>query len=390
MAAHLAREHRLLPGDLVRAGARARGACSSSAGSSYAHGASRVGTVVAFALYLFSLFDPIARLGDWFSEFQSGRAALDEDRRRCSTTPVTVAGGTAPLPERGALRRRGVYVRATATEPVLQDVSLTVERASTSRSSARPAPGSRRSRSCSSARTTREGDASPSAASTCATPTSSRCAGGSSSCRRRGTCSPGRSPTTCGSRGRTRATRRSRALRGDRRARALRGAARTGWRPTCARAACACRRASGSSSSLARVALADPAVIVLDEATSSLDPQTEAAVESALAAVSQGRTVITIAHRLSTAERADRVAVMERGQDRRARDARRARRSRASATRSCGRRGRRARRPNRPPPRRAQRYDDDAFFRAKTQLAVRALARRVRGRSRPRQRPRSR
>jgi ATP-binding cassette subfamily B protein len=65
--------------------------------------------------------------------------------------------------------------------------------------------------------------------------------------------------------------------------------------------------------SLARVALADPSVIVLDEATSSLDPQTEAAVEQALAAIAHGRTVITIAHRLSTAERADRVAVMEHG-----------------------------------------------------------------------------
>jgi len=64
---------------------------------------------------------------------------------------------------------------------------------------------------------------------------------------------------------------------------------------------------------IARIALADPAVIVLDEATSSLDPATEAAVESALSAVAEGRTVITIAHRLSTAERADRVAVMEHG-----------------------------------------------------------------------------
>ena len=65
--------------------------------------------------------------------------------------------------------------------------------------------------------------------------------------------------------------------------------------------------------SLARVALADPSVIVLDEATSSLDPQTEAAVEQALTVLSRGRTMITIAHRLSTAERADRVAVMEQG-----------------------------------------------------------------------------
>jgi len=52
---------------------------------------------------------------------------------------------------------------------------------------------------------------------------------------------------------------------------------------------------------------------VLDEATSNLDPQTEALVEKALATVAEGRTMITIAHRLSTAERADRVAVLDRG-----------------------------------------------------------------------------
>src|SRR5205085_2642240 len=50
-----------------------------------------------------------------------------------------------------------------------------------------------------------------------------------------------------------------------------------------------------------------------DEATSNLDPQTEALVERALATVTEGRTMITIAHRLSTAERADRVAVLDRG-----------------------------------------------------------------------------
>jgi ATP-binding cassette, subfamily B, bacterial len=64
---------------------------------------------------------------------------------------------------------------------------------------------------------------------------------------------------------------------------------------------------------IARVALADPAVIVLDEATSSLDPGTEVLVERALAAVAEGKTFVTIAHRLSTAERADRVVVMEHG-----------------------------------------------------------------------------
>jgi len=62
--------------------------------------------------------------------------------------------------------------------------------------------------------------------------------------------------------------------------------------------------------SLARAALADPAVLVLDEATSSLDPGTEALVEAAVVRLTEGRTVILVAHRLSTAERADRVAVV--------------------------------------------------------------------------------
>lgn len=65
--------------------------------------------------------------------------------------------------------------------------------------------------------------------------------------------------------------------------------------------------------SLARAALADPAVLVLDEATSSLDPGTEALVEAALERLVAGRSVIVIAHRLSTAERADRVGVVASG-----------------------------------------------------------------------------
>src|SRR5918996_1397864 len=57
--------------------------------------------------------------------------------------------------------------------------------------------------------------------------------------------------------------------------------------------------------SLARAALVDPAVLVLDEATSSLDPGTEALVEAAVDRLLEGRTVVVIAHRLSTSERAD-------------------------------------------------------------------------------------
>jgi ATP-binding cassette subfamily B protein len=65
--------------------------------------------------------------------------------------------------------------------------------------------------------------------------------------------------------------------------------------------------------SIARCALADPAVMVLDEATSSLDLGTELLIEQALDRLMEGRTVIVIAHRLTTAERADRVAVCDGG-----------------------------------------------------------------------------
>jgi ATP-binding cassette subfamily B protein len=63
--------------------------------------------------------------------------------------------------------------------------------------------------------------------------------------------------------------------------------------------------------SLARAALVDPAVLVLDEATSNLDPGTEAVVEKALERLMDGRTVIVVAHRLSTVRRADRIAVID-------------------------------------------------------------------------------
>ena len=65
--------------------------------------------------------------------------------------------------------------------------------------------------------------------------------------------------------------------------------------------------------SLARAALVDPAVLVLDEATSNLDPGTEFIVEHALDSLMSGRTTIVVAHRLSTIQRADRIGVIDGG-----------------------------------------------------------------------------
>jgi ABC-type multidrug transport system fused ATPase/permease subunit len=63
----------------------------------------------------------------------------------------------------------------------------------------------------------------------------------------------------------------------------------------------------------ARAWIADPALLILDEATSNLDVVTEARVQQALRRLRQGRSTIVIAHRLSTVAEADQVAVVEDG-----------------------------------------------------------------------------
>lgn len=64
---------------------------------------------------------------------------------------------------------------------------------------------------------------------------------------------------------------------------------------------------------IARVFLKDPAIVVLDEATSSLDTESERAIEAAMEDLLRGRSTLIIAHRLSTVRRADRVIVLDRG-----------------------------------------------------------------------------
>lgn len=66
--------------------------------------------------------------------------------------------------------------------------------------------------------------------------------------------------------------------------------------------------------SLVRASLASPDLLVLDEATSAVDPATETRLSRAVSGLSKGRTTVTIAHRLSTAEQADEVLVFDRGE----------------------------------------------------------------------------
>jgi ATP-binding cassette subfamily B protein len=64
---------------------------------------------------------------------------------------------------------------------------------------------------------------------------------------------------------------------------------------------------------IARAMLRDPSILVLDEATSALDPATEAALNATFERLAQGRTVVSVTHRLSSVVRADRIFVMDRG-----------------------------------------------------------------------------
>jgi ATP-binding cassette, subfamily B, bacterial len=276
------------------------------------HGRVSVGTVVAFALYLISLFDPVARLGDWFSEFQSGRAALSKIVTLLDT-PVTVVGGSTPLPAEGALAAESLTYSYSEGPPAVIDVSLSI------------VPGEHLAlvgatgagKSTLAKLLVRAYDADEGVVTF----------GGVDlrdaqldDLRRRIVFVPQEGHLFSGTiadnirlakpeASDEEARAALRAIGALERFEALPDGLATDVRSR------GVRLSSGERQlvSIARVALVDPAVIVLDEATSSLDPQTEAAVEQALAAISHGRTVITIAHRLSTAERADRVAVMEHG-----------------------------------------------------------------------------
>ena len=86
---------------------------------------------------------------------------------------------------------------------------------------------------------------------------------------------------------------------------------------------------------IARLLIAQPRVVILDEATAALDSTNEAAVQAALGAALEGRTAVVIAHRLSTIRAADAILVVEDGQDRGARARTPSCWPPTAATRSC-------------------------------------------------------
>ena len=284
------------------------------AASMYRHGSISTGTIAAYVLYLVQLFDPIARFSEWLGEFRQGLAALGKIVGLLRTpNSIVEQDGAIELPARGALALRGVTFGYDSDRPVVHDV--TVDFAVGEHVALVGATGA--GKSTLAKLLTRQYD-----------PQHGEIAFGGvdlreatlGSLHRRIVVLPQEGHLFSGTiadnirlaQPEASAEEVVRALEriGAReRFQSLPNGLETDVQTRGLRLSAGERQLVG----IARVALADPAVIVLDEATSSLDPATEAAVERALAAVAAGRTVVTIAHRLSTAERADRVVVMEQG-----------------------------------------------------------------------------
>jgi ATP-binding cassette subfamily B protein len=273
-----------------------------------------IGVIAAFVLYAYSLVDPILILGDWLDELQSGRAALTKIVALLET-PVAVRerADAVDLPEEGVLEARSVQFGYVADLPVLHDIDLRIE------------PGEHL------ALVGATGAGKSTLAKLLARlydPVAGEVRFGGidlrdgrlDSLRRTIALVPQEGHLFSGTildnirLARPEATEEDVAAALDHigareRFELLPDGLRTEVQTRGLRLSAGERQLVG----LARVALANPPVMVLDEATSSLDPGTEEVVERALGILTEGRTVITIAHRLTTAERADRIAVLETG-----------------------------------------------------------------------------
>jgi ATP-binding cassette subfamily B protein len=278
----------------------------------YWHGRVTIGTVAAVALYLTSLFEPVGRLGDWYSELQSGRAALTKIVQLLET-PVTVRPGARALPLSGELIVDAAHFSYNSGPPAVDGVSMAITQGEHLALVGATGAG----KSTLAKLLTRQYD--PLSGSVRFAGVDLRDAT-SESLRERIVFLPQEGHLFAGS-----IAENVRLARPDASAEEVEAAlARIGARERFSSLPAGIhtdvqtrglRLSSGERQliALARAALVDPAGIVLDEATASLDPGTERDVERAIAAVSEDRTVITIAHRLSTAERADRVALLEHG-----------------------------------------------------------------------------
>jgi ATP-binding cassette, subfamily B, bacterial len=265
-------------------------------------GAMSVGTAAAVVLALSGMFAPLILLAGMLDQVFAARAALDRVRE-LARTPHPPAG-TAALPERGTLALDGVSFAYLEGRPVLHDVSLAVE------------PGER----VALVGATGAGKSTLAKLATgLADPAAGRVSLGGvdlrdATDRRRLVLIPQETFIVDG-------TLADNVLLDAPRERIEAAVDALGLRawvdslPEGLDTEVGGRLSAGERQlvALLRVVVGDPAAVALDEATSLLDPETEALVSGALARALEGRAVIVIAHRQATADRCDRIAVVRDG-----------------------------------------------------------------------------
>jgi ATP-binding cassette subfamily B protein len=280
----------------------------------YERGIVTEGIIAAFILYAYSIFDPVLILGEWLDELQSGRAALTKIVALLEA-PITVAEKADPveLPEEGVLEADGVRFEYEPGSPVLHGIDLRIEpgehlalvgatgagKSTLAKVLVRlydPVGGQVRFGGVD----LRDARHESLRSSIALVPQEGHLFSGTILDNIRLARPEATEADVAGALDHIGARERFQALPDG---------LHTEVQTRGLRLSAGERQLVG----LARVALANPAVMVLDEAASSLDPGTEVVVERALGVLTEDRTVITIAHRLTTAERADRIAVLEAG-----------------------------------------------------------------------------
>ena len=282
------------------------------------HGDVTVGVLAAFLLYLRQFFEPMMDISQFYNTFQSAIGRAGEALRRPrggARRPRADRPGRAARRPRRRCASTTCGSRTSTGVPVLPDLDLTVPAGQTVALVGTTGAGKTTHRQAGHAllRPDRRARC-RSTASTCASLTSTRPAPGG------GDGHPGelpllrhRSPTTSASAGPTprRTTSRRRPARSA--PTSFIAALPEGYDTDVSNRGGRLSAGQRQLVAFARAFLADPAVLILDEATSSLDIPSERLVQRALRTILADRTAVIIAHRLSTVEIADRVLVLEHG-----------------------------------------------------------------------------
>ena len=278
------------------------------------------GVLTAFLLYLAMFFTPIQQLSQVFDGYQQARVGLSritELLRTPTTVPPEPEGEPVAVPARlrGEVQIADVsFAYAGAAEPALTDVRPARRAGRDDR--ARRGHGRGQVHAGQAARPLlrrRFGRGARRRRGRAAVPRSPTTAIGSASCRRRRTCSPATWPPTSPTPAPTPHRPRSRPRPGRSAHRSWSAACPGGFRHPVGERGQGLSAGQRQLIALARAELADPDLLLFDEATAALDPATEAAVLAAGDRVTARRTAFVVAHRLTTAARADRIAVLEAG-----------------------------------------------------------------------------